>query len=197
MVETSEDQVRTPFGEARRCAARSSRTGQRCRKAAVKGATVCATHGVGCRRRAAAGTRKDPRLASLKTGAAAKPATIELLREADPSFAARLGYYREHKERLRDCDELLSRSWAIADVLQERLEGSSEGAPPLLLALRHLTDTFSVVSRLESRFDTHRHVPIADLQQFMALVVELVQAELPRERAVVVMDRLEAALAVK
>lgn len=31
--------------DSRRCTARSSRTGQRCKKAAVIGATVCATHG--------------------------------------------------------------------------------------------------------------------------------------------------------
>lgn len=35
--------------ETRRCTARSSRTGQRCRKAAVIGASVCATHGAGAR----------------------------------------------------------------------------------------------------------------------------------------------------
>ncbi len=33
------------MNESRRCAAHSSQTGQRCKKAAIKGGTVCASHG--------------------------------------------------------------------------------------------------------------------------------------------------------
>src|SRR4051794_5929850 len=60
--------------EARRCVAHSSRTGQRCRKAAVVGSTVCATHGASARQVKEAARRR----AALERAARAAAALGEI-----------------------------------------------------------------------------------------------------------------------
>src|SRR5207253_1473583 len=101
------------------CQARSKRSGERCRRWARLGYSVCPMHGAGSARREAAGIRENPRLAPLKTGTYARPETLEQYSRTYPKFAERVDHYRKQREKLRDLDELLARLWALADVMSE------------------------------------------------------------------------------
>lgn len=57
-----------PAAEDRRCIAKSSRTGERCRKWAIRGATVCATHGGGASQVKRAAAARDIRDKVSKLG---------------------------------------------------------------------------------------------------------------------------------
>ena len=52
--------------DARRCGARAKRTGERCKKRALKGATVCGTHGAGARQVKEAAQRRHHEAQAIK-----------------------------------------------------------------------------------------------------------------------------------
>jgi hypothetical protein len=124
---------------------------------------------------------------------------VELLRAIDPTFAERLGYYQSHVDKLRDTNELLARSWALADCLQERVAptGSAdgrEGPPPLLAALAHLERTLATIARLESRFDRTKHMQIRAVWTLMELVADLLVDEVHPDRLEGAFQRLDDAI---
>lgn len=68
--------IRTPFGEALRCAGVSKTTGKRCGKAALRGAKTCAIHGpTGSGYWSRDGVREDPRLFPNAAGGYHAPPT--------------------------------------------------------------------------------------------------------------------------
>lgn len=66
----------------RRCKAKSSRTGERCKRYATKGATVCATHGA-----RAPQVRRSPEARVKRERAESAVETYGLPREVDPHEA--------------------------------------------------------------------------------------------------------------
>ena len=77
--------MRRPMDDARRCRARSTQTGERCRKAAMLGQRVCRSHG-GASPQAQRGARR--RLDVAADPAAAK--LVKMLDDADPAIRSRV-----------------------------------------------------------------------------------------------------------
>lgn len=148
--------IDTPMGAVPRCQARCKATSQQCQKAARRGCRVCSSHGAGTGRRERAGLRKNPALASLKSGRHATPATLATWAGMERSLAERVQHYRDDRKRLRDLDELLARVWAVTDILCETkpeamVTAAGVAPPPLLGALRALADMLEKCSRIEVR----------------------------------------------
>ena len=82
-----------------------------CARNATKGYDACSVHGAGTRKRVKEGRRKSPKTVSVKTGAHAKPETIELKKQLDPAYAH---CYNEvlRNPQLATLDEMANRIYA-------------------------------------------------------------------------------------
>jgi len=142
-VDVLSDTVVVPYGRARRCTALAKGTRERCRKPAIRDSPTCGTHGRGYPRRQAAGTRKDPRLASLLVGEHATAATVDALYRSSPGLADRVTALREQLTPPFDWLGLVARAQALCDLLERdvkmvKLPDGRMLPPPLLRGLHVL-----------------------------------------------------------
>lgn len=182
--------VQTPFGAARRCQARSKRSGRQCARPARRGFRVCSTHGAGTRRRELAGVRKNPKLAPIKTGARARPDTIAIWKALDVQLAERIVTHEADRSQLRDLDRVLVRLAALGDVLAGpgAFDGE-EGAIRLLGVLRVHAEVIERSHRVALRMkEAAGIITQPDVERFLTAVLRLLEREIGSG------DRLHAAV---
>ncbi len=144
--------VQTPFGAAPRCRAHSKRSGRQCARPARRGFPVCSIHGAGSPKREQEGTRTNPRLASLKTGARAVTATVIEAVGGLSSIKGREQEYLRDRAALHDIDPVLARIRAVSDLLVDNLalaRPEADTVAPLLASLRLHVESLERLGRLK------------------------------------------------
>jgi hypothetical protein len=141
---------------------------------------VCSTHGAGTRRRELAGTRKNPKLAPIKTGARARPETIAIWKALDVALAERIAAHEADRSQLRDLDRVLVRLAALGDVLAGpgAFDGE-EGAIRLLGVLRVHAEAIERWHRVALRIKEEAGIITErDIQHFLTAVLRLLEREI-------------------
>lgn len=180
-------------GFAPRCQAQSKRHKRQCTQPAARGTSVCSVHGAGTRKRVQDGTRGDPLLVNRK-GPKTRDRTWREFEKTDPLFAERLALYRIEQD-LALKHELLARLWAMADVLQQKVQAlgnHGEIPPPLLGVLTAIRATMETVARLEGKLDDSSKITVNVVVAYIDRVVEIVLDCVPPERVAETLGRLKA-----
>jgi hypothetical protein len=185
--------VVTPFGPAKRCRAVSKASAQQCKKAARRGAEVCAAHGVGYGVRARDGRRVDPRLARITTGVRAQATTLDVLAEVDPLFAQARAEALADPAQLFSATSILADLWGLRRLLLEHVrvsldERGVERPPALLDVLNAILAAQERVLRMRRRADADDAVDVRLVNKFIANSVMILAEFVP-------VEDLDAALA--
>jgi hypothetical protein len=195
MENGSELTVLTPFGPAKRCRAVSKASGQRCGKAARRGAEVCGVHGVGHGSRVRDGRRTDPRLARITTGLRAKAATLEVLGQVDPRFAEARAQYLADPTRVFDPTEVLADLHGLRRLASERVEfcldeRGVEHAPPLLDILNAIIAAQERAFRLRTRTEAIDSIDVHLVDAFVVNCTNIITQYVDPQDVAAALDRL-------
>lgn len=190
-------------GRAPRCQ-KPKRDGTQCEKAARKGFTVCGSHGAGYKKRERAGTRQNPRTASITTGRFTSDEAKQDLIAEDPGFAADLQFFLDHPEKRRDLDTLLAYAWATLRRVARHtpdvvVTEYGEQPPAIVATLQMLAMTLERVAKIEWKIyqSGAPTLTVAQAQRLVKGMVEVLHEFVPGpalESAIARLERLANAV---
>jgi len=168
-----------------KCKARAKRTGQQCKKNAVTGYAVCASHGAGTRKRVREGKRKSPAFSSIRTGEYVSPKTEKIRQIYDPDYARCLQEVEQDPRRLMNLDEMAKRIYATLRSYDFR-EMPAEDRDKAFM------DIAFAVSRVEQVRLGFRMKQMEEFQPFVEAIVKLLEEVIPGDRLEYALNRLAA-----
>ena len=158
-----------------KCKARAKGSSQQCKKNAVTGYEVCATHGAGTRKRVLEGKRKSPALCSIKTGEYVSPNTEAIRKIYDPDYARCLEEVEQDPHKLMNLDEMAKRIYATLRSYDFR-EMAAERRD------RALTEIAFAISRVEQVRLTDQKRRTEMVSGFVQVFVTILEEYVPHER---------------